>query len=164
MTEEKYVMEEFDEIMLEIMQNYEYDYEKIAKDIFKGKIDFYYYGEEDTSSRYYCELDEYLYDKRNEFNDNDDDEYYEDEDSIAYTTIKYEKGILIFDEYEINNIDDIVEIFNIFVKCLTKHGEYLKNYLQKRSEFEKKLGFLDEDEEDTNVDENKTDDLIRLEF
>ena len=53
-----------------------------------------------------------------------------------------------FGGYEINNIDDIVKTFNILVECLTKHGEYLKTYLQKRSEFDKKLGFLDEDEDD----------------
>ena len=143
MSQEKYVMEEFDEKMLEIMQNYEYDYKKIAKDIFKGKIDFYYYGEEDTSSRYYCELDEYLYDKRNEFEHNDDDYYSKDVlHLIRYKTIKYEEGILIFGLYKINNIDDILEIFNIFVECLTKHGEYLKTYLQKESEFDKKTRLL----------------------
>lgn len=160
----------FDEIMLKVMQNYEYDYEEIAKDLFRGEIVFYDYDEEDTSSKYYCELDSFL--KYNSTKDsirslleNPKPDGYNvyDGELVTYKTIKYEEGILKFGGYEINNIDDIVETFNILVECLTKHGEYLKTYLQKRSELEKKLGFLDEDEEveeDTNVDENKTDDLF----
>ena len=41
----------FDEIMLKVMQTYEYDYEEIAKDLFRGEIVFYDYYEEDTSSK-----------------------------------------------------------------------------------------------------------------
>ena len=60
--------------------------------------------------------------------------------------------MLFGDDDILNDINDILEIFNILVECLTEHGEYLKRYLQKRSELEKKLGLLDE--------EDTTDDLF----
>lgn len=142
---EKYVLEDCDEKMLEIMSNYEYDYKKIAKEILRGKIDFPKSYIEGKYNEIFLEL-------RSVFASN----------SSYYTTyngkIKYEKGILMFGEYKINDINKISKIFDILVECLTEHGEYLKRYLQKKAELDEKLGFLDD--EDTNIDENKTDDLF----
>lgn len=118
----------------------DYD-EKIAQDIFKDKIDF---PIKDISLRKYDKLNLEL-----------NDDWYTGSNKGK---IKYEKGILRFDGYSIYDINDILKIFNTFVECLTEHGEYLKRYLQKKSELEEKLGFLNE--EDTNVDENKTNDLF----
>lgn len=143
MSEGNYEFEDCDEKMLEVMQNYEFDYEKIAQDIFKGKIYL------PMSCRNKIEYDK-LYSKLSDFFSIDE---YDDEYSDEYEEIKYEKGILLFSDDDIlNDINDILEIFNILVECLTEHGEYLKRYLQKRSELEKKLGLLDE--------ENTTDDLF----
>lgn len=154
-------LKNFDKKMLEVMQNYEYDYEKIAQDIFKGKIDFpvYYI---DKYGRY-----KKLYDNLGNISKHNGDlsfnfmmlsnalsrDYGEESKKI-----KYEKGILMMGDLEIKDVNDISQIFDTFVECLTEHGEYLKRYLQKKSELEKKLGFLDE--EDTNVNENKTNDLF----
>ena len=129
--DEKYVLGDYDEKILEIMQNYEYDYKKIAQDIFKGKIDFYayYIGEEGHYGKLYDNLG-----KVNKIT------YYDD----IYTSIKYEKGILMMGDMEIRDVNDISKIFDILVECLTEHGEYLKRYLQKKAELEEKLSFLDE--------------------
>lgn len=125
--DEEYVLDDCDERILEIMQNYEYDYKKIAQDIFKGKIDFYayYIGKEGHYGKLY---------------DNLGITYYDD----IYTSIKYEKGILMMGDMEIRDVNDISKIFDILVECLTEHGEYLKRYLQKKAELEEKLSFLDE--------------------
>lgn len=131
--DEKYALEDYDEKILEIMQNYEYDYEKIAKEIFRGKIDF-------TLGYIYKRKYEKLYSRLTKC-DSFYDGFYELEKNKK---IKYEKGILMIGDYEINDVNDISEIFNILVECLTEHGEYLKRYLQKKSELDKKLGFLDE--------------------
>lgn len=163
---EKYVLEDCDEKMLEIMSNYEYDYKKIAQDILKGKIDF---PVNYINNGYY----EKLYNKLcrtaiNKHNDNSEFSYGSESLVRTLTTvsdntnklkkIKYEKGILMMGDLEIKDVNDISQIFDKLVECLTKHGEYLKRYLQKKAELEEKLGFLNE--EDTNVDENKTNDLF----
>ena len=137
--------EDLDEIMLEIMQDYEYDYEEIAKDIFKGKIHFinilFNISDSDSDSfRYYETFALIIGD--NIRNDNIDEDSFlqgitkvekdaDGKELIKFEKIKYEKGILKFGVFEINDKDIISEAFNILVKCLTEHGEYLKTYLQK---------------------------------
>lgn len=163
---ENYVLEDYDEKMLEIMQNYEYDYEKIAQDIFKGKIGFPISCREKIKyAKLYSGLNEFCYrlhetpflDLVNQFSDSVGSVSNQHE-KIEYEKIKYEKGILMMGNMEIRDLNNISQIFDTFVECLTEHGEYLKKYLQKKAELEEKLSFLDE--EDTNVNENKTDDLF----
>ena len=147
--------------MLEVMQNYEYDYKKIAQDIFKGKIDFsaYYIGKEGHYGKLYDNLGNI-----SKHNGELSFDFMMISNALSHNygeeskKIKYEKGILMMGDMEIRDVNDISKIFDILVECLTEHGEYLKRYLQKKSELEKKLGFLDE--EDTNVNENKTNDLF----
>lgn len=163
---ENYVLEDYDEKMLEVMQNYEYDYEKIAQDIFRGKIGFPISCREKIKyAKLYSGLNEFCYrlhetpfvDLVKQFSDSVGSVSNQHE-KIEYEKIKYEKGILMMGDLEIKDVNNISKIFDILVECLTEHGEYLKRYLQKKAELDEKLGFLDE--EDTNIDENKTDDLF----
>ncbi|MDU7496957.1 hypothetical protein [Sneathia sanguinegens] len=159
--DEEYVLDDYSEKILEIMQNYEYDYKKIAQDIFKGKIDFPVYCINNYGHY------EKLYDNLCNISKHNGGPMFDflmlpnalfhayDEESKK---IKYEKGILKIGNLEIKDVNDISQIFDTFVECLTEHGEYLKRYLQKKAELDEKLGFLDE--EDTNISENKTDDLF----
>lgn len=153
---EKYVLEDCDEKMLEIMQNYEYDYKKIAQDILKGKIDFPmdYIDENEYYKKLHDKIRPNIERCFGTFN------AYSLNFNYCNTSkkIKYEKGILMMGDLEIKDVNDISQIFDTFIECLTEHGEYLKRYLQKKAELDEKLGFLDE--EDTNVNENKTDDLF----
>lgn len=155
---ENYVLEDCDKKMLKIMSNYKYDYKKIAQNILKGKIDFLvkYINKEGHYEKLYRKLVDISFgcDSGEDLRCRLNSSSYTD----AYKKIKYEKGILMIGDFEIKDVNDISKIFDTFFECLTEHGEYLKRYLQKKAELEEKLGFLNE--EDTNISENKTDDLF----
>lgn len=144
---EKHIFDCFDEKMLEIMLNYEYDYKKIAQNILKGEVDFY---KDDISYKKYYNG---LISKLRQLGVND----------TKFSKIKYEKGILHIGDNKIENIDDISRVFKIFVDCLKEHGEYIKRYLQKKAALDKQLGILEDEVpniSENNTNENKENDLF----